>query len=102
MASFMKMGITTLWVVLLMSIGLKTTKHDSELLDNYFDYVLDQSCSKRQATIVLSSIEVGYKAMIKGMEKGIWLKMFLAQIGKTIEKSITIYFDNQSFKGQKS
>ncbi len=66
-----------------MPIGLKTTKHDGELLDTYFDNILDQSCSKRQATIVLSSIEVGYKAMIKGMEKGIWLKMLLAQIGKT-------------------
>jgi hypothetical protein len=67
--------------------GLKTTKHDGELLDTYFDYILDQSCSKTQTTIVLSSIEVGYKAMIKGMEKGIWLKMLLAQIGKTIGKT---------------
>jgi hypothetical protein len=72
-------------VVLLISIGPKTTKHDGELLDTYFDYVLEQLCSKRQATNVLSSIEVGYKAMIKGMEKGIWRKTLLAQIRKTIE-----------------
>jgi hypothetical protein len=32
--------------------------------------------------------------------KGIWLKMFLAQVGKTTENPITIYFDSQSFKGQ--
>ncbi len=38
--------------------------------------------------------------MIKGMEKGISLKMLLAQVGKTTKKPITIYFDNQSFKGQ--
>ncbi len=61
---------------------------------------MDQLWNKRQATIVLSSIEVGYKAMIKGMEKGISLKMLLAQVGKTTKKPITIYFDNQSFKGQ--
>ncbi len=74
-------------MVLLVPIGLKSTKHDGELLDTYVDYILDQLCNKWQATIVLSSIEVGYKAMIKGMEKGILLKMFFAQIGKTTGKT---------------
>lgn len=72
-------------MVLLLPIGLKTTKHDGELLDTYFDYVLNQLCSKRQATIVLSSIEVGYKAMIKCMEKVFGLRCFLHKLGKQLK-----------------
>ena len=53
-------------------------------------------CSKKQATVSLSTTEEEYKASTLAAQECIWLRRLFEDMFEPINKSITIYGDNQS------
>ena len=53
-------------------------------------------CSKKQATVSLSTIEAEYKASTLAAQECIWLRRLLEDLLEPINKTVAIYRDNQS------
>lgn len=51
--------------------------------------------SKRQPTVAKSSTEAEYVALSSATQEAVWLRRLMKDLGKTVDKSTTIYEDNQ-------
>ena len=74
-------------------------KGDRRSMSTYLTFVIGNFVtwkSKKQKVVSLSSVEVEYRAMMKGICELLWLKRLMGELGFSYEKPMKFFCDNQS------